>query len=104
MSDLVARVMAEKEDVRQSQGESNDEYIPPAIDMDNENEHSPSPQATQIPGSEPAIGKDTENKGDVHLNANTSEDQLHNVPNDSQVSTKLFRQCSLCLSARYFLE
>lgn len=80
---------AMKGDARGLQGQTKNEPILPAMDKDNETESPPSSQATKIQGSEPAVGENTEAKGDIYLNANTLEDQFHNVSKDSQVCAEV---------------
>lgn len=95
---------ARKEDARDLQGQSNHEYMPPAFDKDNEAGNSSSPQATQVQGSEGAIGEIDQDKSNAHLNSNTLENQIQHVSNDSQVGTKVIQQCYISLSAGYLLE
>lgn len=102
----MAEQKARNEDAKDSQGQSSDEDIPSAMDKDQDNEtgHSPSPQATQVQGNEPAIGENFEDTGDIHVEASTSGDRLQDASNESQVGDTPFRQYSLCHFARYLLE
>ena len=88
----MAKQNTRNEDARDLEDQSDDKYTPPATDKDNENQRPSSPPSTQIRGSDQAIGDNSEDRGDSHLEDNTSEGQLQSISHGTQVCTILIQQ------------